>query len=518
VDLIVYNTKIYNLDSTKVIANSIAIKDKIITQIGTDLNQKLTSGELKDAQGKTLLPGFNDAHAHMIGAGLTMQKVDLSKCRTKNETLKVISDRVKKTKKGEWITGRGWNHEFWEDNSWPTASELDAITTEHPIYVRRVDGHSGWANSLALKLAGVTNDTKDPQGGAIRRDKKGIATGVVIDAAENIISNIIPEDSDDKLIKAVLDAQKHVLKRGITSITSIGNERNFEIFRTLLNENKLKVRVNFVPDYKDTLQNFTIEQPERLNVQFVKVYMDGSLGSRSAWLNHPYSDEPSTTGLPQFSDAELIHKINTIKSYNLEPMIHAIGDKGNQHLLEIYNEYIKTNKLVKSRFRIEHAQILNEKCYSLFSEGNIIASMQPKHCISDMLWAENRIGKERAKFAYPWKTIIDKKIKIAFGTDWPIEPVDPVFGIYGAVTRQFMEDSILNEGWIPEQKISVFEAIKAYTEGSAYSEYMEDEKGKIKVGQFADFILIDKNIFEINPIEIKTISVTDTYIGGVKVY
>jgi len=515
VDLIVYNTKVYDLDSETIVATAVVIDRGKFIEMGSDsLRHVYKATEIIDAKGKLLLPGFNDAHAHVIGAGLTMQNVDLSTCTSKQETLDKVTQFIKDVPAGTWVTGRGWNQELWDVKEWPSAHELDAISKEHPIYLRRVDGHSGWANSLAMSLSGVTDTLLSPEGGEIKRDNEGKAIGIFVDAAEMLIQKNIPKPNADQLTKAALDAQNHLLRMGVTSVTEIGPDHFFAIYSTLLSENKLSVRVNFIPDYKKNLQPFQIEQPEWLNVQYSKVYMDGSLGSRSAWLTHPYEDEPTTSGLPQHTDSTLRAILEDLYQKNLKPAIHAIGDQGNQRLLELYNEHINKHQILNSRYRVEHAQILNETCYDLFVKGGVIASMQPKHCISDMLWAENRLGKKRSEHAYPWKSVLDKKIHLAFGTDWPIEPVNPFYGVYGAVTRQFLGETQENTGWVPKEKLSVGESIYAYTSGSAYAENMEDEKGKIKTGHFADFILVNEDIFRISPVNIQHTFVTHTFVNG----
>ena len=384
--------------------------------------------------------------------------------------------------------------------------------------MQRVDGHSAWVNSNTLKLAKIDKAYKDPVGGKTLKDRRGNPTGILVDATAEIIEKMIPQATLEEKKNAAIAAQDYILKYGLTSITDISNKSNFEVFKNLYNDKKLKVRVHFVPDISESFPEFKSPDEKYLNVNYSKVYSDGSLGSRSAWLKKDYHDKKGTRGLQMLQETELENKIKFLKENNLQPAIHAIGDQANFMLLNTYSNYLKVNNNKDLRFRIEHVQILDEKDLELFYNGQIIASMQPKHCISDMYMAQDRLDDSRLKYSYAWRTMIDRNIPLAFGTDWPVEPVNPFYGLYAAVTRQDLKDTELKDGWIPSQRITVAEAINAYTQGSSYAEYTESFKGKLEKGFLADFAVIDRNLYEINPIDIKNASVLMTFVNGKLLY
>jgi predicted amidohydrolase YtcJ len=519
VDLIIKNATLYNSDGSKKIENTIIVQHGMIVELGDESHLgRFQSTNTVDLENKLLIPGFNDAHLHFMGASITMTQLDLTPFSTKSETIEALKAYAKDKKKGEWIVGRGWNHELWKEKKWPTASDLDKLFPENPIYLQRVDGHSGWVNSLALNLAGIDKSFKDPAGGKILKDRKGNPNGILVDAATQYIENIIPKAKQEQKLEAAKKTQDYLLKYGLTSITDISNKSNFDVYKALYNKDELKIRFHFIPDISESFPDFKSPNDKYLNVIYSKVYSDGSLGSRSAWLKKDYADKKGERGIPMIKENELEEKIRFLKDNGLQPAIHAIGDQANFLLLNTFSNYLKVNNDKKLRFRIEHVQILDSNDLDLFYNGQVIASMQPKHCISDMYMAQDRLEKSRLQYAYAWRTMLDRNIPLAFGTDWPVEPVNPFLGLYAAVTRQDLNDTELKNAWIPSQKISVAEAINAYTMGSAYAEFTEAFKGKIEKDFLADFIVIDRNLYEVNPIEIKDASVLMTFVDGKLLY
>ncbi len=441
----------------------------------------------------------------------------------------VFSDRIKAfaaaQPKGQWITGGDWDHENWASGELPTRHWIDSVTMDHPVMVRRLDGHMALANSLALKLAGITRDSKDPPGGLIVRDKDGEPTGILKDSAMNDVYAKIPRPSHDARLQAALAATEHAASLGVTSVQDMSGDGDVLIYEELLRSGKLKTRIYAaapLPAWEKSRQLGlkAAQGTTWIRRGGLKGFADGSLGSTTAYFFEPYADDPRTSGLPSdemLAGNAMQERALAADKVGLQLMIHAIGDRANDQILTIFEQVNALNGPRDRRMRIEHAQHLRQGDIKRFAISGVIASMQPYHCADDGRWAEKRIGSERAKGTYAFRWLIDAGVTLAFGSDWNVAPLDPIQGIAAAVTRQTL-DGKHEKGWVPEQKIRVTEAVQAYTLGSAYAEFTENDKGSLTVGKLADFVILSQNIFAIQPSAIKNTVVETTVVNGQVVY
>ncbi len=521
-DAVFLNGRIWTGEKQHPEATAMAVLGERIVRMGDDKAVRTWIGpdtKVVDLQGKLVLPGFNDAHVHFTSGGFYLLGIDLRKARSREEFREIIKNYVKDLPPGRWITGGDWDHEAWPDQTWPTRDLIDDVTPNNPVMVNRLDGHIALANSLALKLAGITKDTPDPPGGTIVRDPKtGEPTGILIDNAANLVYRVIPDPGEEERLQAVRAAQEHALSLGVTTIQDImASAEDFRAYQKLYERGELKVRlyVFFHISQRDALGRIGILHGfgnHWLRIGGVKVMADGSMGAGSALFYEPYADDPSTSGLALQSKEALTRMIIEADSMGLQIALHAIGDKANAWALDAFEAAIKANGPRERRHRIEHAQVVLPKDLPRFARLGVIASIEPSHCIDDMRWAEKRIG-ERAKYAYLWKSFVKHGAKIAFGTDWTVEPLDPMLGLYASVTREFPEGGPPG-GWFPEEKISLEEAIAFYTAGSAYAEFMETDKGTLAEGKLADFVVLDQNLFDVDKKEILKTKVVMTVVGG----
>jgi predicted amidohydrolase YtcJ len=426
----------------------------------------------------------------------------------------------------KWITGGDWDHERWPTNSLPTKELIDAATPRTPVFVSRLDGHMALANSQALKLGGVTRDTPDPDGGFIVRDPKtGEPTGVLKDAAMSLVSRKIPAATFEEKLAAARAATEHAARLGVTSVTDMSAGADVGVYQDLLRRGELKTRIYAIaplPQWERLGQTGMRAAfgSEMLRVGGLKGFSDGSLGSTTAFFFEPYTDSPQTRGLPaeeMFPEGAMFRRVLEADRAGLQVMIHAIGDRANDQILQIFEQVTAKNGPRDRRFRIEHAQHLRVQDIPRFARGKIIASMQPYHCADDGRWAEKRIGPERAKGTYAFRSLLNAGATLAFGTDWNVAPLDPLAGISAAVTRRTLDGKHPN-GWVPEEKITVEETVRAYTLGSAYAEFAEQTKGAIAPGKLADLVILDKDIFKISPTEIESVRVQLTLVDGRIVY
>jgi predicted amidohydrolase YtcJ len=525
--MVIINAKIHTVDPQKPQAEAVAIKNGIISAVGSmdDIETLITSKtKVIDAEGKLVLPGFNDAHLHFIGGGQSLLELDLVGCKSVEDVQNRLKAVARTMPKGEWITGRGWDHTLFNKGKWPDKSILDAVTTEHSVYVHRVDGHVGWANSRAMELAGITKNTPVPDGGEMPLGDDGEPTGIFKESAMGLISGHIPENSATQTERALATALQEAARLGVTSIQDNSGIETMQLYHTLLQKNELTVRVtewmdfNLAQNADELIQTKTkyakLTNANLLEIGLLKGFLDGTLGSRTAYFFDPYEDNKNTVGLPQYSQTEVDEMIQTADSLGFQVGLHCIGSKANWMALTAYIKAQKTNGAKDIRHRLEHAQVLRVQDIPKLAEYNVIASMQPTHCTSDLRWAEKRIGHERAKGAYAWRRILDSGGKIAFGTDWPVEPLDPMRGLYSAVARQNIDSGEPEDGWFPDQRLTIEEAIYCYTMGSAYAEFKEDIKGSITPGKVADIIILEKDILTIDPKEILTTKVDMTIFNG----
>ena len=525
-DVVVVNANIHTVSTKMPTARSMAILNGRIVAIGSDADTKAFIGagtRVINAGGKTIIPGFNDSHVHFMETGQQLSLVDLRDAQTPQEFVERIKNFAARLPKGRWILGGKWDHENWTPNDLPTAAMIDAVTPDNPVFVDRLDGHMALANSLAMKLAKVDKNTKDLPGGEIVRDANGNPSGVFRDSVMSYINRVIPAPSWEERLEAAQAATDHAASLGVTSVQDMSAGRDVGVYQELLRRGTLKTRVygcSPLDDYKRWSSTGVRAAfgDQMLRVGCLKGFMDGSLGSTTAWFFDPYLDAPTSTGLPM-GDVLTTMKTDIIEAdkAGLQVNIHAIGDRANAVLLDHYAEASRLNGPKDRRFRIEHSQHLRYDDLKRFGSQKVVASMQPFHVIDDGRWAWKRIDEGRLRGTYAFRTILDTGGVLAFGTDSPVAPLDPLFGVYAAVTRRTLDDKNPG-GWLPEQKISVEETIKAYTWGSAYAEFTDNEKGILEVGKLADFVVLSEDIFSIDPVKIREVKVTLTVVNGKVVY
>jgi len=528
-DLIIINANVRTLTASQPAAEAIAILGARIIAVGSNHEIRMLAGpntRVVDAQDQLVLPGFNDAHVHFMSGGFQLSSVDLRDAKSPEEFAQRIRGFAATLAPGRWLTGGDWDHENWPAANLPTKELIDRYTPTTPVFVNRLDIHMALANSVALKLAGVTKATKDPDGGVIVRDPKtGEPTGILKDAAQSFVWKVIPAPSFEEKLSAARAATNHAASLGVTSVQDMSSGVDVGVYQTLLDRGELKTRIYAVwplPGW-DRLARTGVRAhfgSAMLRTGGLKGFADGSLGSTTALFFDPYLDEPNTRGIPSdemFPDGTMLERVRGADRAGLQVLIHAIGDRANDQVLSIYEEVQKDNGERDRRFRIEHAQHLRAQDIARFARDRVIASMQPYHAIDDGRWAEKRIGPQRAQTTYAFRSLIDAGATVAFGTDWTVAPLNPMLSVYAAVTRRTL-DGQRPAGWIPEQKISVAEAVRAYTFGSAYAEFQENEKGTIARGELADLVILSRDIFEIDPNEIDKVKVVMTLMDGRVVY
>jgi predicted amidohydrolase YtcJ len=504
-------------------AEAFAIINDSIVAVGSKneisqwIGDKTTTWEA--APDNLIVPGFIDCHTHFMEGGFALASVHLRDAKTPEEFIQRIKSFAQSQPKGTWITHGDWDHENW-GGELPTRHWIDSVTKDHPVWINRLDGHMSLANSAALKLAGIDESVQEVMGGTLVRDSKKKITGVFKDNAMSLIDRVVPDATEEQKNQALIAAMNYVAERGITSVHNMSGF--MEVFERAHRNKQLKTRIYAgMPLSQWRLLAEKIKQQGRgdkwLRIGGLKEFVDGSLGSHTAAFFKPFEDTPSDSGFFITPEAELYKRIKSADSAGLQVMTHAIGDKAIHTLLNIYERVIKENGEKDRRFRIEHAQHIHPKDIARFAALSVIPSMQPYHAIDDGRWAEKVIGKERIKTTYAFRSLLDANARLAFGSDWFVAPPTPLEGIYAAVTRQTL-DGKNPDGWVPEQKIKVSEAVKAYTVNAAYASFEENIKGSLETGKLADFVVLDKNIFEISPAEIRNVNVLRTVVGGTAVW
>jgi len=527
VDMIVYNGKIYVMNDDNATVEALAIQDGKIVATGTNdqIKQLYESRTTIDLQGRTVIPGLTDAHAHMLGLGTSMLILDLVGTTSAEEIAGLVSEEVRDVEPGDWIRGRGWDQNHWPDREFPDYTVLDRVAPDNPVYMRRVDGHAAWVNSDALERAGITRDTPDPEGGRIIRDAGGNPTGVLIDTAMELVEDEIPEYSRAQKREALQLAIKECLSYGITGVHDMGmGLETIDIYRDIIRSRDAAFRLYVtIGGTGETWEHFLQRGPVKgqsrnmLTVRAIKLYSDGALGSRGAALIEPYSDEPDNNGLLLTTEDEIYDVTVLALENGFQVCTHAIGDRGNRVVLNAYERALQRIPAHNHRLRIEHAQVVHPDDFMRFKEYGIIPSMQPIHCTSDMFWAVDRLGEERARGAYAWRTFIDQGSIIAGGSDFPVEPVNPLLGIFAAETRQD-ENFEPEGGWFPEQRVTREEAFKMMTTWAAYASFEEDIKGTLEPGKLADFVIYPEDVMTVNESELLQIRPDKTVLGGTVVY
>jgi len=472
--------------------------------------------------GKTVLPGLVDAHAHVAGLGFLKTSLDLAGVQSVDDAVASIAAYAKEKPHARWITGRGWNQVLWPTREFPNAAQIDAVVNERPVWLRRVDGHAGWANSAAMKLAGVDADTADPVGGKIVRDDNGHATGVFIDNAMSLINQHVPQPDKAEGRAAIKAAVDTLLAEGITGVHDAGiGVANAEIYMSMADDGELGMRIYAMTGGAGDVLD-AIGKPiyaygnDRLEIAAVKLYTDGALGSRGAAMIEPYSDDPENRGLPFWTQEELNAMVHKANSMGFQVGIHAIGDLGNRMALDAFAN-AQDGGPSALRNRIEHSQIVTLEDIPRFAKLGVIASMQSTHATSDKNMAEDRIGPDRILGGYAWRRMLDEGVVLANGSDFPVELSNPFHGLYAAVTRQG-RDGEPEGGWYADQALTRAEALHSFTLAGAYAARQEDRLGSLEPGKWADFIVIDRDYLSIPSSEIDDILVLETWLGGDQVY
>jgi predicted amidohydrolase YtcJ len=521
-------------------AQALALRGDRILAVGSEsdiLKLKGPATTVVDLKGHFVMPGFNDAHMHLTNAGFKRLTVDLTGTRSLEEFRERIRKRVETAEPTEWITGSGWDETLWAVKELPTRWDIDEVTTDHPVYMERIDGHVAVANTLALKLSRVTLASKDPEGGEIGRDATGQPNGILRETAKEMVKTAVPTPTPEKRRQAIEAALQDIARSGVTSVQDNSDSENgeaywddFRIFEQLEREGKLTARISeWIPftEPLETLKQRRDAHPQTdnmLHTGMLKAYLDGSLGSHTAALLQPYSDDPANSGLPRSDQATLNQMAQDRLASGFQIGFHAIGDKAVQMGLDAFAEAEKAAhaKGIKARdgtenyrLRIEHAQVTNPAQVARFRELKVVASMQPSHLLTDMHWALARLGPSRAAHSYAWAEFLNHGVTLAFGTDYPVEPVAPFRGLYVAVTRK-NEDG--KQEYYPEQKLTIEQAIAAYTTGSAYAEFAEKDKGLLATGMLADFVILDRDLTAIPAAQILDTRVLRTVVGGKTVY
>jgi predicted amidohydrolase YtcJ len=517
-DLLVKNATIYTVNEGFDIAEAFIVNNGKIVEVGSqkNLEAKYEAANLFDANGKTIVPGLIDAHAHLLNLGISMQQVDLVGTKSYQEVLKRVIT-FQEENNSDYIIGRGWDQNDWEIKEFPTKEELDFIFPNTPVSLRRIDGHAMIVNSKAIEMAGITKDTKMAGGEVYLKD--GEPSGILIDSPMELVWNTYPKEDKAYYIKALKDAEKECLKLGLTTIDEAGTNRFvIDLVDSLQQAGEMSLRI-YAMITKDKLNleyylNKGIVKTDRLNVRSVKIWADGALGSRGAAMIDEYSDQAGQHGAMITDEAELDSLAKIIANAGYQMNTHAIGDSANISVLRVYTEILKNEE--DPRWRVEHAQIVTTSDFSYFS-NKILPSIQPTHATSDMYWAEDRVGSERIKGAYSYKTLLEKSGLVALGTDFPVERVNPMYTFYAAVARKDLEN-YPEEGYRIKEGLTREETLKGMTIWAAYSNFEEDEKGSIEIGKFADFTVLEKDIMTIPEDEIPSVKVSATFINGEMVY
>jgi predicted amidohydrolase YtcJ len=528
-DSVILNAVVRTMDPEQPLAGGVAVFQGHIAAVGASDEIQALAGpgtRVIDAEGRLVLPGFNDAHVHFLMGGFSLQNVDLRSSRNPDELTVRLREYAATLPPGRWITGGDWDHEKWPGSPLPTRQWIDAFTPANPVFIHRLDAHMALANSVALRLAGIDQATPDPPGGLIVRDTNtGEPTGLVKDSAMDLITRMIPPATYDEKYHAARAASHHAASLGVTSVTDVSADEDIGLYQEMAKRGDLVTRIYGTRSIVawETLGKTGIRCPfgdRWVRNGGLKGFSDGSLGSTTALFFEPYADAPETSGLlfdQMMPEGIMLERVRAADRAGLQIMIHAIGDKANAIILDLYEQVARENGSRDRRFRIEHAQHLRPQDIPRFGRHQVIASMQPYHAADDGRWCGKRLGTERSQGAYAFRSLLDTGAILAFGTDWTVAPLDPLPAIKAAVTRQTLDGGHPG-GWNPEQKITVEEAVRAYTMGSAFAEFAEDFKGSISVGKLADLVILDRDVFAIDPSQIDEARVSLTMVDGKVVY
>lgn len=527
--LILYNGVVYTANESKPTAEAIAINSGKIIGVGSngEIQSSFTSAKMIDLKGKAVFPGFTDSHAHLEGLGHLLVNLNLEGTVSVDEIRKLVAERAQRLPAGAWLRGRSWDQNDWQEKTFPNHEMLDSVAGNHPVALRRVDGHALWVNARAMQLAHVTNSTKDTPGGKIQRNSRGKPTGVFVDNAMDLIDAVMPALTREERTTAIQKAVQECVRYGLTEVHDMGVDLELiDIYKRLIIENKFPFRVYAAVDgINKTWAQYSTEGPDigghngRLTVRALKLYADGALGSRGAELMNDYSDDPGNRGLAVTPLDSLKKAAVVALRKGFQVCIHAIGDAANRKVLNMYEEVFMsdTAQAKDARFRIEHAQVVNENDIPRFAKLGVIPAMQQTHCTSDMYWAVQRLGPERVKGAYAWRSLIESGSIIPGGSDFPVESVNPLLGFYAAISRQDVKGWPVG-GWYPGQRMMRQEALKSFTIWAAYAAFEEKVRGTIEPGKLADITVLLNDIMKCDLNQILTTDVAYTIIAGDVVY
>jgi predicted amidohydrolase YtcJ len=520
---ILHNARIHTLDKSRPLASAILIDHGEVISVGGDeVLQETARAERQDMRGRTLLPGLTDSHVHLKAYALSLHKVDCETV-TLTECLERVRERAGLTPPGQWILGHGWNQNPW--GKWPSAADLDGVAPGHPVYLTAKSLHASWANNAALRLAGVGPGTPDPRDGLIQRDARGAPTGILLESAADLVSRQIPEPDMAELVEAIDSAQQLLWEFGVTGVHDFDRRDCFMALQQLRAEDRLRLRVtkNIPVELLDQAVELGLRTgfgDDWLRIGSIKAFMDGALGPRTAAMFQPYDGEPENRGILNHDAEQLFELGRRAADVGLGMTVHAIGDRANHEVLDAYEHlraYEREKGLPPLRHRIEHVQLLHADDAGRLAQFNIVASMQPTHATSDMLMADTYWG-ERASLAYAWRTQLEAGAHVAFGSDAPVESPNPFLGIHAAVTRRRADGTPGLEGWHPEQRLDLLQAIEGFTSGAAYAGYEENRRGRLSEGCLADLIALEEDPFSIDPDQLKSLRSSATMIGGEWVY
>lgn len=536
--LVLINGKVITLDENFRVAEAIAVKEDKIIAVGRDDEIKKFIGKntkVVDLKGRTVVPGFEDSHCHLIEYGLSLMRINLSKVKDMDELLERVKTKVESSQQGSWILGRGWDQDKMEwkgrwsrDYKWPTRWDLDTVSPNNPVLLTRVCGHIAVANTLALKLANISKETPDPEGGKIDREEgTNEPTGILRDKAIDLVWNVIPKPTYEELKNAAKLAIKDAVRLGVTSITEAGASWEYlKTYEELYENGELCVRINLLMDASllNELIKMGIKSPYDVKEKWIriigiKLLVDGSLGGRTAYLKEDYNDKPGWKGIALYSQDELNEIVLKANRAGLQVAVHAIGDAANEMVLNSFKKSKENlgEEYEKLRNRIEHCSVLSQEIIRKYSELNVVASIQLSFATSDMAWVESRVGNERIKYTYAWRKLLNSGVKCIGGSDCPVESLDPILGLYHIVNRKSANGTPKN-GWYPEECITVKEALCLITKNAAFGAFEEKMKGSIEVGKLADLVVLSKDILSIDPKEILDVKVEMTIVGGKIVY
>lgn len=530
-DMVLVGGRVFLADQAGTVAQAVAIRDGRVLAVGTDDQVRAYAGaetQVVDLQGRLVTPGFNDAHIHFGSGGQGLLNVSLLGTTSLAEIERRVAAAAAQAQPGEWILGRGWDQTRLPASElgaggWPTKEVLDRAAPNNPVLLSRVDGHTSWANTAAIRIAGISRSTRNPAGGEVVRDARGEATGIFKESAEGLVGRHVPPPTPAQARRGIMAALELAARTGVTSVQTDASGTDVSVYKQLRDADSLTVRVYaWHPLDRRVIEGMrglgitAGYGDEWLRMGMVKGYTDGTLGSRTAYMLEPFSDDHSHRGLAQYTDAQLDSLVTAADAAGLQVILHAIGDAANRQALDAFEHATRVNGPRSRRHRVEHAQVLDSADIPRFRQLGVIASMQPTHATSDMRWAETRIGRARAtEGAYVWRSLLDAGATVIFGTDFPVEPMPPVEGIYSAVTRQSREEPGMPPGgWMPEQRLSREEAIRLYTATPAYGEWQEERKGTLQPGMLADLVVWDRDLLAIPEVEILQAAPVMTVVGG----